>query len=340
MAAAFARGELGESVLYERTGQRITSFPFVSIAPHALALAAFGRVGLIAVDILVYLAYYFSLMAFLKAARIASPWRECVGLVVVAGGNEIQYLFSRVAPAAIGRLLYRLDLTFWVWGERIPRPFVSEIFLVLALAALVRLIRSRRAIDADGKLGDPRRALAALLQGDFHGTVDLALLVIPVGLYAHYRTRRRWRSLLRSEAVFLGVFILGCAFFILQRLGEHPDLPRRFGIFAVPRLNSQLVVGNPLLWLAPVACGLAVTAVALRSWGRRLDWAIEQRIAAFLSLGALCWLALPSRFRPSCSARPFSPITLPTGLCTCGPIPYWYWASGPSRRSHRALENS
>src|SRR5262249_22758251 len=160
MAAALGRLELGESMLFERAGQGISSFPIVSIAPHALSLALFGAYGFLVADLLIYLAYYFAVVGLLRIARIPTLLRNAVALVLVCGGANFQYLLAKLGPSWSWDFFRSWDLMFWVWGERFPRPFVSELFLLAALAAALWLIQSRR------NLSRPRNwALAGLATG-------------------------------------------------------------------------------------------------------------------------------------------------------------------------------
>src|SRR5262249_26456003 len=146
MIAALARREEGEAILHEKAGTGISSFPIVSIAPHAACVALFGTAGFVVADILVTLAFYAVVLLFLSAVRIASPWRECLALFLVCGGSEVQYRLMRASVPSLWEFFVSWDLTFWVWGERVPRPFVSELFLLLALTFLLKLIWSRAAM--------------------------------------------------------------------------------------------------------------------------------------------------------------------------------------------------
>ena len=294
MIAALAHLRLGEQVVYEHVGSGLSSFPVWSMAPHAIAVALFGTPGFIVADVFVYLAFYACLLALFKAARIGSPWRECLALFLIAGGNEIEFWVFRQMLPSVWRFVNQWDLTFWLWGERIPRPFVSELYLVIVLFAFLRLVRSKRAMSQTRNWALLGIGLAALLQGDLHGAIELSFLVAPVALYGLWRLGERRGRIVRGLAVLAGAGIACSALFLVQRLAEHPDVAGRLGIFPIGRLDPKFAEVYPLRRLAPVALALCASGAAVMFGSRRIDRPFKLRVLVLLAMAnVLACFALP-----------------------------------------------
>lgn len=312
MASALARLRVGEWNVLERAGHGLTSFPLFSVALHSMSMAVAGVYGLIAADVIVFLLFYAAIVHLLKVCRIRSPWRECVALVLAAGGaTNLQFYLS---PRALWLFFRDWKLDSWIWGSRFPRPFPSELFIIVSLALMLRLLWSRRALLNKASWLVMGVVLSAVLQGDMHTALVLLLSLGPIVAYAWWRAADRRRELL----LCLGGFAIGFAgastLFLLQRLAEHPDLPRRLGAFHVGRLEFPFQLSSPkrtlvprLLWL--LVCGWLVWRTADRTDRmfklRVLGFFALAILAAFFTLPVSTFLAgqsiqlyhFPSRFR-------------------------------------------
>src|SRR5262249_19358478 len=122
-----------------------------------------------------------------------------------------------------------------IWGDRIPRPFVTDIALVLMLCALVAVATSparRQSRSAWIVLGV---AAGILIQSDVYGAMGLlpVATVLLVGVLV--RDRKIDREKLRPMLWFGVAALVCCIPFLVQSSFAHPDLSRRMGLFSLPR---------------------------------------------------------------------------------------------------------
>lgn len=138
-------------------------------------------------------------------------------------------------------------LPLQLWGLRLPRPFVSEIFFLLCISFTGRLFLDLESNFKPLHWVGLGISLAALLQGDFHSAVVTSIAL--AGLLGLRTVRERsiqWRGL----GCFIMSFSVGIIPFLLQRLKENPQAPIRLGVFNVDRFSPLFVPGwMPLVML-------------------------------------------------------------------------------------------
>jgi len=223
--AALSRGEFGEFSVKEYLGTRMPSHPSGPLAVHAACYAAFGPYGFAVADVLFTLAYYFLLFGFFRTVRVSAPLAAVVALLA----STHQALSVTIA---VGSHTY--EPLAAVWGERIPRPFVTEVFVVGALFTLTRIVvqeRAARSLAAWMSLGI---ALGLVTQSEIYSAMTLLVAFGAVVLHAWWSGAEH---VYRNTVAAIATMIAVCTQFILQRLLEHPDLQGRFGLFTVPRLH-------------------------------------------------------------------------------------------------------
>ena len=115
--AATARLNIGETSVIEQAGQGVRSFPVTPILTHALLFRCLGDAGFLLADILVTLAYAFTVRYFLYKTGIAPGIAELLSIVVVSGMARWMVEQSR---------RFGLPLPILFWEVRFPRPFVTE----------------------------------------------------------------------------------------------------------------------------------------------------------------------------------------------------------------------
>lgn len=142
LLGAIARGNLGEPNLFESAGQGLHPFPLGSMWLHALFFAAAGPWGILIADTLVTVAGYLALVILARACRLS------LRAAVAFGGFVCGYLYIAFAPLT-DRFGWMRDL---FWGDRFPRPFLTEIYVVLSYAVLMRLWLARGSEPAAGKV--------------------------------------------------------------------------------------------------------------------------------------------------------------------------------------------
>jgi hypothetical protein len=289
LVAALARLNFGEPALLESYGQGVGAFPYASISLHGLACALFGSAGYVVGDVLAALLYFLTFGAFLRVLGIPRSWAIAVAAL----------LATDVLTSVWGQLIHGAGLLPgatqpFFWGNRLPRPLVSENFTLLAAAAAVRIARTSPEAPSPRTYAGGGAALAALMQADVHTTVTHGCVFLLLLLALPIQRRRLDRVVLRCLGAFAaGLLVVGWPFAV-QQLLVHPDLPRRLGAFAVSRARPLFDPGIewPRLWNL-----LAATAIAYLAVPRILPRAREQRLVPALmvvaSTGVISFFALP-----------------------------------------------
>ena len=243
-------GEIQDAGTY---GHGLTSFPVISLAPHALAYAAMGKAGYVVADVLFPWAFFVVVAVFLRQCNL------CAFSSLVIGSGLATNAFQAFAAKSGEFLTHLLNflklpvsendfpnlLELSIYGRRIHRPMVTEIFLVALLYLLLKLWREHRMPSL--RRGVVVGALFALLvQGDLFSTAitGLLLALFIVWLIVADGWRIPWRFL---GGISLGGILFGWVF-LLQRLHENPDCVRRMGMATYPRLHLLFLPGYaPLL---------------------------------------------------------------------------------------------
>jgi hypothetical protein len=303
----------GEQFVYEAQGSGVRPESIFALLPHGVLFAGLGISGIVLADVLVQICYYGGLCALVRTLGVRSPVAEFAGLFAVAKGSG---LVSAASLALAGKpwLLFLGDM-------RLPRPFVTDIFFLLALAYLVLpfvvapahirrsawallgfflgavmqgdptsfmilavaavfpftylLVRLRR----DGmplqrvstNAGQAERGcLPPLKKGDRGGFVRMIRSQIPPDLpFSKGGTCYRSENRHSLHGVFGNLILLTavCAVtslpFVWQRLGEHPDVPRRLGVFPVSRSAPLISLdGASYLVVATIGAALVLLIVA------------------------------------------------------------------------------
>jgi hypothetical protein len=235
--AAAADLKLGEISVKEYAGTGVRSFPLVPYVIHGLLERILGPAGFMVADILVIFLYACALRYLLTTAGAGAWPAEFLSLLVIS--NTASEAVSKSMPVKF-------------WGERFPRPFIDELFVVLFLILAVLLAANP---------GRPKRmyalfgaALALLFQSDIYWAFTAAVVLGAVSLAALLRTG------FRPMAARLGVsgiaFTLASGPFVYQQLHASADVKRRWGVFFTSHY-WQLAPGARV-----IACALAVLAIA------------------------------------------------------------------------------
>ncbi|MDX2054171.1 MAG: hypothetical protein SFV15_17355 [Polyangiaceae bacterium] len=276
LVAALARGTLGESNLWETYGEGLHPFPLAGIALHALGFALAGAYGLLLADTLVAYAFFvlYSLLARLLGAR--------ENTASTLAGFAASYLFAAAWPITD-------SLGFWrdlYWGDRFPRPYVTSVFVYLALSVLAVLWtrpREPRSITFFSVAGV---SAALLVQSDIYSAFIVSLATLPV-LLNLWRTRSSGSlgPLSLRLAFFLSSFALVVWPFVLQKHSTTAALLVRWGAYPVSRLHA-------LTWIreVPPAGFLVLAGFAALTW-LALRRSLPERRALALSHAAF-WLTL------------------------------------------------
>jgi hypothetical protein len=228
LISALADGNIGEGNLWENRGQGLVSFPFASVSLHALCLRLFGIVGLMVADGLGTLCYFLVVLAFLRLFVRSSLLATCLAFLITGNILDLSMAeYLRHLPGVPDELRFR--------GYRIPRPFITEIHFVACMSLALWILGRPEARQSKWVWGSLGAFLALLLQGDFHGFVIVAMTLALLGTACLAFEYRRLGNLTVCVLVCLGVFLAVSPVFWLQRLMENPEMPRRLGMFTLPR---------------------------------------------------------------------------------------------------------
>jgi hypothetical protein len=214
MIAAIGQPTLGETADHEHAGQGVRGFPMASTAPHGLGYALFGAPGYLVADLAMAGGYLVVLRWLLHILGLGAGPATAVALL----------LACRVA-VPLSNLCGDQVPTFW--GERLPRPFNTEVYATAVLALLVALVRWPQLRTSRWLWALLGLGLAVTLQGEPYW-------VVPLGCAAGLLLG--WSLLHRSASWpvalwWVGGGLLTGAPFLLQRLTAHPDVARRLGVF-------------------------------------------------------------------------------------------------------------
>ena len=242
-------------------GRGLASYPFVGSLPHAMACTLFGKAGFVVADLLVSWLYFICVMLFFRACGMGGLSCLIIGSGLATNGLQVAFLkVSEALNQMLGTFGVQVFengfpglLNLSIYEKRVPRPMVMEIVLVLLLYFIVRLWRKEsRPTWKDGlAIG---ALFGLLLQGDFYSTFSLALLMAGMMAWVVLRNwgKTPWQFFIGGG---IGSLLTGWIF-VLQRLHEHSDIPRRYGLASYPRSHIMWLPGYASILRVAIICGL------------------------------------------------------------------------------------
>jgi len=274
---AMSRGNFGESNIAEKHGSGVASFPYASFVLHAICYRLFGAVGFIVADVIVYLVFFRLLAALLGLLGGGQLVSHAAAAMIVTDG------FSRLMGMLSGYEILGSRFVFEVWGTRIPRPFITEVFFLACLFFAVSLLTGHSAPTKRRSWINIGVALSLLIQGDVYLAVTAGASIGLLAAYLLLESPKR-ADLIKCLLWFAVSALVAVLPFLLQRLLEHPDLPRRLGVFSLPR-SAAFRIG--FMSVTPVL--IALTMGLFFAFLQPVFYCIEQarknaRAIFFLSL--------------------------------------------------------
>ena len=269
----FNFGDPTDAVKY---GQGIGGFHAVILLPHAIAFAVFGAPGYMIADAV------YSWCYFIAAAMLFRRWGltrlSSVVLSAALCTLSIQAVLQKLSLAFAKFMgLFGFGIAEWhfpdlinlsIAGNRLPRPFPTEILLVLILYFFVRQWQDRR--DPTLKRGLAVGALMGLLmQGDPYSFSALGLFSLMV--LGRTMFFQKWRIPWRfCVGALIGATLVGW-YFVVQILAQHPDGAVRFGLATYARSKILLLPSyGPWLRLISITCFVVLIRVLVQRQQRRL----------------------------------------------------------------------
>jgi len=222
---SLARGNLGEGAVYEAHGTGVISFPIASMIIHVAGTALAGPLwGYIGADIVVTFLFFFVFRFWCRLFSGHELWTSFLAALFISGLLQIVDGF--------GHQLFHVGE---IWGERIPRPFVSEIYLTAGVGLMTWMAWDpsvRNKISSWLLFG---AVMALSLQSFIYFLPALGGAAAFLALQWLWEDRRDWPLILSRIAYSLGAFLVLALPFVCQRLLETPGAAARMGLVSVDR---------------------------------------------------------------------------------------------------------
>lgn len=249
-----AQLSFSETSVLEYRGQYVHSCPVLPFFVYGLPYRFFGMAGIIAADCLLMAGVWLSLRLLLREIGVGPMVASVAAMLCVT-----------LALGPLSEALARCGLDVALpWSNyfrapyRFPRPFLSDIPMLLSLALLLRIFLGQAARRWHWiALG---LCLGVQLQSNIYFVPVAGLCFLAGWLWCFWRKASPRASLLVNALLTGAAALLAAAPFVAQRLLAHPDLARRFGVFPTPRLGFyfQLIGWQDLALVVAVAllvCG-------------------------------------------------------------------------------------
>lgn len=251
-------------------GKGVAGFHAVILLPHAVAVAVFGWPGYMVADAVFFWLYFVAATWMLRRAGLGTISSLVLGSALATGAlRELLRPLSVVARTWIQQ--QGIGFSEWkfpdlvalnIYEARIPRPFITEILVVLVIGILIRACSPRRALDHRAGIG--AGALMSLMaQGDPYSfsTLGLAILAIVIWQWAGPLRTPPWRF----AAGFVGSGLVVGAYFIFQMIAQNDEAAVRFGLTRFARDKWMNLPGyGPMFRFGTVAILSALLLVVSR----------------------------------------------------------------------------
>ncbi len=266
----------------KRAAQAIALFVVSGALNQLVSMVSDPIFGMVILPNQAWLGWILAAIVGIMASLMAVGKRAELNVAQIGG-----VLLAIVLPIVLPIVFSVLPLQ--LWGLRLPRPFMSEIFFLLCIWCSGRLAFRPEAMSKPWNWLGLGLSMAALLQGDFHSTVVVAIALAGLLGLRVVKDRSRlfesgnlndWRGL----AIFAGSFSVGILPFVLQRLKENPQATIRLGVFPVDRWAPLFLPG----WMPYVMLlGMVVFGSVLVSQGvqkKQISFWLIWSIAACFAL--------------------------------------------------------
>jgi hypothetical protein len=302
--AALSKLNFGDPTDAAAYGQGLGGFQVVILLPYAVGYALFGGAGYMLMDLLLTFAYFVVAALFLR--------RSCLGkltslvLASALATGSLQTLSAKISTVveklffAFGCFsgewrmppLFNLDL----YSKRIPRPMVTEIFLLIVFCLLVQVWRERRLPSFKWGLG-VGAALSIVLQGDPYSFSAAGLLL--AGVLGVCMAANKWKFPWRCALGGITGALLCGWFFIIQLLNQTTEASVRFGMIDYGRSKIWLLPGYGHAIRVVVASLLVAVVVSACRHRRHAEQSHQQHnstepnpLSSPVNIAYFCWLML------------------------------------------------
>ena len=269
------RRQPGEGNVWEKSRSGLVSFPFASVSLHAACLRCSESSGSWWPTGLERLCYYLVVLAFCAFCTPRRCWPTAWPFSSPSNIFEIGVANTFGSCWRTCRTAFR--------GYRIPRPFITEIHFVACMALCLWILgrpEARQPLDL-GRWEFSGSAAARRfprLPGDGSGNNS-------PGRREHCYEFRGLAGFGRCLVTCGALFLATSSVFWVQRFEENPDVPRRLGMFAVPRGQMwQLGEGATLQKCLEAAAFLAGFSFLMRRVWKQPSHGIRTLALACLAI--------------------------------------------------------
>lgn len=281
---------LGETVIYEEYGQGIRFMPIPSLMPFGILIKLFGPYGYIVADAIIPVLFYLCMRKF---------------ATLLGGDLLVARIFAFFCTLRTYKFLevligFKFPL---IWGYKIPRPFVSELYFIGALIFILALILQPQRSQRQRWIW-----LAVLIglvaQSQFYFLLPLVVAASVAAVFALldcYKDGKQLRQLFVTWCWCIAIGLVVFLPFIVQRLNESDDIHQRMGLVAM-NLSSMPSIfafyGDNPENNALICFLLAAVALAIVAFYALIHPNPEVRKGHIRATQVLGWLLLVSLLSP------------------------------------------
>lgn len=221
LISALSHGPIKEFMIKERLGSAPHAFPVPGLLVHAVCYRLFGPYGYAVADVLIFAGFFSMLFLLIRIAGVSAPTAAIVAMLFALG------VFLVIDFHPLPRLRVQ------VWEQRIPRPFVSDVFALASLAVLAWIVRTPSTERSRGQWVLLGATLALIIQVDVYAAYIL-LASVSVAVVTSSRFDRRF---IMNLGLSLAVLLILCVPFVIQRSLHNHAIDVRWGLFPVRRTH-------------------------------------------------------------------------------------------------------
>ncbi|MEI7595870.1 MAG: hypothetical protein WCK02_09000 [Bacteroidota bacterium] len=272
---ALSKFNFSEVNILENIGHGVQGFPFASLLIDAFFFKIFGSLGFLVADILIFYLFFSTLVLLFRI--IGSGTKTAVIVSVIISSSLIENLAPFILPE-------HFQWSFRLWGLRIPRPFITEIFIILTFCINFYLLKNPKS-KSKLILFSLGATLAILTNMDLFAGFQLLIIQLYVMFFIveNWKDYKTWIiKLLWISSGFI-VFIFP---FLLQQYYIDPETTIRNGIInnpTFPHLLHLLLDLKPYLFIQITLITILFTII----WGLNKIYLKHDenfRIYSYLSL--------------------------------------------------------
>ena len=224
---AVSKFNIREVNIFENLGHGVQGFPIMSLLIYSVLFKIFGAIGFVIADIFIYYTFFCLLILLFRIIGAGRFLSLIIALIVCS--SLIENIVMFVLPE-------HFQWSFRLWGMRIPRPFVTELFIVSTMCLNIYFIKSK--VESKILFFLTGISIAILTNMDLFAGFQFILIQMFI-LFVNIKSFD-FKTL--SKRVFWSVFgfFLFILPFLIQQSYLTNEISTRNGIIALTSLNQAL----------------------------------------------------------------------------------------------------